>query len=431
MRYSKAILTTWFLGLCILFLGTTTVYAQTPGIPYQAYIIDEDSGSIPGDDIDVPLANQEVLLRFEIRDSQGRVEYTEEILVKTDEFGLANTVVGVGNGTATYGNFSTINWDGNQKRMHIDIDFSKSGNSYEDHGYLDLTYIPGPNSGGSGGGQETITTLVYNNDGSFTYTSEDGTKTTFSVPQHAAGNPNTLGTAGHMGDIFVDETTGNLFVHGGSSWQPISSAQETITALVKNSGTVTYTSENGTQTSFEVTQTGAGDPNTNGATANTGGVYVDENTGELYIYLGTAWLKQTAAMRASNGLMVQNNEVQLGGALTQPTTLTTSATNTLAIDGLQTADTSTGNFEQVVIDKTTGVLHKAEISSKGNQKIAKITANLGDSQFSTPLTILELDNIDVYRNGVRVDFVQVNANTIALDGISCYSGDEIRIVQLQ
>lgn len=93
--------------------------AQTPGIPYQAYIIDTNGGYVPGEQIEVPLANAKILLQFEIRDDKGEVEYRERIPVTTDEYGLVSTVIGIeGNGgTPVFGSFSDIDWNGKQKRL--------------------------------------------------------------------------------------------------------------------------------------------------------------------------------------------------------------------------------------------------------------------------------------------------------------------------
>jgi hypothetical protein len=58
-------------------------------------------------------------------------------------------------------------------------------------------------------------------------------------------------------------------------------------------------------------------------------------------------------------------------------------------------------------------------------------ASDGQTQFSTPLPISDIDKINVYRNGARIGATIVNSTTIALEpGVVCVSGDEIRIVQL-
>ena len=61
-----------------------------------------------------------------------------------------------------------------------------------------------------------------------------------------------------------------------------------------------------------------------------------------------------------------------------------------------------------------------------------ITAVDGQLFFTTPLPITDIRKIDVYRNGARISFTQINATTIQIDKeATCYLGDEIRIVQLK
>lgn len=56
----------------------------------------------------------------------------------------------------------------------------------------------------------------------------------------------------------------------------------------------------------------------------------------------------------------------------------------------------------------------------------------GQLLFTTPLPITDIRKIDVYRNGARISFTQINGTTIQIDKEAiCYEGDEIRIVQLK
>jgi len=60
------------------------------------------------------------------------------------------------------------------------------------------------------------------------------------------------------------------------------------------------------------------------------------------------------------------------------------------------------------------------------------TAVDGQLLFTTPLPITDTQKIDVFRNGARISFIQIDANTIQIDKeATCYQGDEIRIVQLK
>ncbi len=72
------------------------------------------------------------------------------------------------------------------------------------------------------------------------------------------------------------------------------------------------------------------------------------------------------AFTANNGLTKTGSLVQLGGALIIPTTITTTATNTLAIAGLQGG---TGVDSVVVADAATGVLRRMKMSDVGANSI--------------------------------------------------------------
>jgi len=63
---------------------------------------------------------------------------------------------------------------------------------------------------------------------------------------------------------------------------------------------------------------------------------------------------------ANNGLTKVADSIQLGGTLTHATTITTSATNTLALPGLQSGST---NDSVVVVDATTGVMKRMSLAS--------------------------------------------------------------------
>ncbi len=198
------------LHMLVLLGGMLMATAQTPGIPYQAYFLDTAGGYTPGGQIEVPLSNADIMLRFEVRNDKGEVEYVEQIPVKTDEYGLASTVIGVGNGTAVTGDFSDINWDGKPKRLYTDIDFSGTGSSFVDHKDMAIVYIPSPGNTTKGTGAPT------------------------------AANP----ANPHAGDIYVDDATGDIYTFDGTNW--INHSDEPLTVLVDNGdGTMTYTDEEG------------------------------------------------------------------------------------------------------------------------------------------------------------------------------------------
>ena len=56
----------------------------------------------------------------------------------------------------------------------------------------------------------------------------------------------------------------------------------------------------------------------------------------------------------------------------------------------------------------------------------------GQTEFSTPLDITDIEKIDVYRNGIRIAFMMTDERTIKLgDDISCLPGDKVLIVQIK
>lgn len=152
-----------------------------------------------------------------------------------------------------------------------------------------------------------------------------------------------------------------------------------------------------------------------------------------YYWFNNKWNKivttdDNVLATVNNGLTSANGNTRLGGALEIPTIITTTTTNTLAIKGLETGDMS--RDELVVIDPTTGVLKKVAAPSLVQEKQNLIIANDGQIQFTPPLPIDNPEKINVYRNGVKIDFTMINVTTIQLEsGVVCYQNDEIRIVQ--
>ena len=114
----------------------------------------------------------------------------------------------------------------------------------------------------------TVTTLADNNDGTYTYTSEDGTTTAFAVTQSGTGDPTTVGVTGAAGDVYIDESTGNIYTHDSAGW-------EVQTGIVSKG--------KGAPTGSSLASPSAGD------------VYVNEDNGNIYTYNGTTWVKQTGS----------------------------------------------------------------------------------------------------------------------------------------
>ncbi|MEK9531063.1 MAG: hypothetical protein VWZ86_06310, partial [Flavobacteriaceae bacterium] len=294
------------LTFLLFFGGTLLLIAQIPGIPYQAYIQNKGAGFIPGEQYqDLPLAMTDIILEFDIQDSNGVVEYTERIPAKTDEFGLVSTVIGAGVGTVTYGSFDTINWDGKKKTMDIRIDMTGTATSFENHGQLDLVYTPGPAYGISRGTGAPTATSPANPNAGDVYVDEstgdvyayDGTNW---IPQSGVttttgtGMPTATSPANPTaGDIYVDESTGDLYTYNSTTntWESQSEVVSTDAdnIIIEGTGGLAYLNDAALGLS-----TGTGAPTaTSPASPTAGDIYVDESTGDVYGYDGTTWTKTT------------------------------------------------------------------------------------------------------------------------------------------
>lgn len=133
---------------------------------------------------------------------------------------------------------------------------------------------------------------------------------------------------------------------------------------------------------------------------------------------------------ADNGVVATNGNVQMGGALTKPTTLSASAANTLAITGLQDGDLTADSL--LVVTPNVGILKKVSSKDLGvNESKTIELATDGQKVFATPLVITDLKKIQVFRNGISVEFTKVDDTHIELEPQStCYANDEIKIIQL-
>lgn len=93
---------------------------------------------------------------------------------------------------------------------------------------------------------------------------------------------------------------------------------------------------------------------------------------------------------------------------------------------------STNDKDAILIaEKNTGILRSRSFSSIVRQEQILIMAIDGQLQFNTPQPITKEGKIEVYRNGARIAFTTINADTIELEPEAvCYLNDKIRIVQL-
>ena len=190
---------------------------------------------------------------------------------------------------------------------------------------------------------ETLTALVNNTDGTYTYYNEagidaagnpiPGSGVAIDIPADVISNFETIiGDADVLNELIEQLTStsvgGNVYYDGTSftyvdaagdtqsiDFGDLVQANETVTTLVNNTdGTYTYTSENDTPTTFDVTQSGVGDPTTAGTTGTAGDIYVDESTGDIYTNDGTTWKPANVNIYNSDGALTGDRILDLNGS---------------------------------------------------------------------------------------------------------------------
>jgi hypothetical protein len=132
-----------YITLSVLFLSTF-FYAQTSGINYQAVLYNPNPEVLPGfSQINSPLVNKKVCLKFSILDASSAVEYQETIETTTDEFGMVNLTIGTGNPIGGYSAlFDDIVWDSTSKKLKVDIDVSGNCATFLEISNQPFTAVP-------------------------------------------------------------------------------------------------------------------------------------------------------------------------------------------------------------------------------------------------------------------------------------------------
>lgn len=169
--------------LCCCF--AVLLRAQAPqGIPYQS-ALRNNSGAI--------LANQVVSIRFSIRDSSltGTIVYQETHGTTTNAQGMVSLTIG--QGTASTGVFSSINWGQHAKFLQVEMD-PAGGTSYVDLGTQQMMSVPYALYAGSAG---NIT----------------GGTASFAISEFSASSPNNLTY------FEAVEYCRNLVENGHSDWR--------------------------------------------------------------------------------------------------------------------------------------------------------------------------------------------------------------------
>jgi hypothetical protein len=370
------------LGLILSLLISTIVLGQTPGFNYQALILNNQEIQVPGTDVKsnkVPLSLEDVVLRFTITNDAG-LEYEEEHIVTTDENGMISLIVG--EGTPINFSFENINWDGKLKYLNVELDIISNNEGFVFLDAQKILYIPHPTNGI--GVVKIVNSLNDLN------------------PPYALGELIWLTNYGKN-----NNTT--LMIWSGESWSPVNEDYDATNEF----NLLVVASDTARDTQFEI--------------PSIGNQVWNQACDCAQVYDGFNWISATS--KSLNGLYNDGDTIKLGGKLIEPTEITTSATNTFALKDLQ--ESTYEEDQLVLVDKNTGVLRKRSFSSISQKKQTIIIAVEGQLEFKTPLTITSTDKIDVYRNGIRIDFTAIDNSTIKLEPEAiCYKNDKIRIVQL-
>ncbi|MFA6149825.1 MAG: hypothetical protein WC716_00805 [Chitinophagaceae bacterium] len=147
-------------------------------------------------------------------------------------------------------------------------------------------------------------------------------------------------------------------------------------------------------------------------------VVVSDPSSGVLRRVSSSRLNKADSTTASNGLTLTGKDVRLGGALTAATTVTTTATNTLSVAGLQNG---TANDSLVVADASTGLLKRISSSRISSGLAWGLTGNAG----TTPGTqfIGTTDNVDLVFKVNSVEAGRLNLfNLSASMGYSSVAG---------
>lgn len=100
------------------------------------------------------IANQNVLVRFTIRDAQagGNLLYQETHAKTTNQFGLFTAAVGSGSPSSGSPAFTTINWGAGNRYLQVELDVTGVGNAFSDMGTSQLLSVPYALYAANGGG---------------------------------------------------------------------------------------------------------------------------------------------------------------------------------------------------------------------------------------------------------------------------------------
>jgi len=133
-----------------------------------------------------------------------------------------------------------------------------------------------------------------------------------------------------------------------------------------------------------------------GSTMTDSVMVVNPTTGAL------RWISASTLFNAltfENGLTKTGNSVKLGGTLTQPTTITTDATNVLKVAGLQSGDSSTDSLVVATSDGTLKKVTRETVLQSGDMTF---TTTLGQTVLNVTGMPATVSKVWVFRNGAKL-----------------------------
>lgn len=372
-----------YISFFLFLMLSLKAFCQTPGFNYQALILGNKQIQIPGTDVsksNEPLISENIILRFTISNAD-EIEYVETHNTTTDENGLVSLIVG--DGVPVDFTFKNIKWDGKVKYLSVELKIINDDDD-NDFEFLDsqkILYIPQAIDKGN---IKIISSL-----------SEY-------PPPYEEGELVWITNYGVNGNT-------TLIIYDGNNWVPVNEDYDSTNefGLVVVSGYAERTS------TFPKPITGN---------------QVWNKTCQcIQVFDNNSWV--SIISKANNGVSVDNNTIKLGGNLIEPTSIKTNTSNTLSLKGLETS--ANLNDQIIVSDSISGVLKQRSISTLTLRKELITYATDGQIEFSTPLKITSADKINVFRNGININFTIINNKTIKLEKDAiCYKNDRVRIIQL-
>ena len=431
-----------FLTLVMLFGITLKTDAQVP----QQFNYQGAARNASG----TPLVNKNLSLRLSIVDGSpnGEVQYTETRTVTTNTLGLYSVVIGSPGASSKTGTIAGVSWASGLKYIRVEVD-PNNGSNFSIAGTAQLLSVPyalyaanGPTSV-----PETITTLIDNKNGTYSYKSENNTVTLINVPAAVKANfqdilnDNAVKTAitqlvnQNAGNVSYDVTNQRFtYKDNNGAVQTVNLTQliksnETITTLTDNQdGTYSYKSENNTITLINVPaavkanfQNILNDNNVKMAITQ----LVNQNAGNLSYDV----TNQSFTYKDANGNIQAVNLSQLVKAAETTTTLIDNGNGTYTYNNEKGAATIINvgasvknNFQDILNDQTvrnllTQLINQNagnvtyDLASKsftfkdinGNPQVIDLTALVKSSETLTTLTKDATTSVYTYKNEAGTD----------------------------